>query len=548
MAADRVSASPPAIIRAARGSYASFQLVARQNRPASFELFIESPLPVDVYRQWFHFVTGSKTYVPDALIPVSLPYRSAIPDPENRIANQSAQAFWVDVWISPETKPGRYPVKASLRGGETAAANLEIDVLRQTVPDEDVVTMDHNSYGSTFLVDQYPKLAARVGESFQTSGEFFKLIHAYHRILYDHRGTFHQLGYGHGGKVAPEFAPALTGTGRNKHIANWDLFDSHYGPLLDGSAFRNSRRGAQPIPFVYLPINPEWPASFLSWGEPGYEAEFVNVVSEMERHFRAKNWTRTRFELFFNHKKRYKAFPWDGDEVRFAKDNTFFRDYARMMAKAVPASTPVKFVFRADASWTLEQQLRELAGVVNFWVCSGGIASWSRDVLRESVQRGDVVWYYGGPPAVTKPSAEITTFALRAWVWGIHGFIHWLTVSAGSDPWFRFDGGGTALVYPGERFGIEGPIPSIRLKLQRNALQDLALATALGVKDEVTQQFNGSSRNDWWAERPALANKPPDEWSNDDIDDALKPSEARLRKADAASWQRVHEYLMDRAR
>ena len=30
--------------------------------------------------------------------------------------------------------------------------------------------------------------------------------------------------------------------------------------------------------------------------------------------FREKGWTSTRFELFFNHKKRYKGFPWDGDE------------------------------------------------------------------------------------------------------------------------------------------------------------------------------------------------------------------------------------------
>ena len=102
---------------------------------------------------------------------------------------------------------------------------------------------------------------------------------------------FHQLGYGHAGKVGPEFAPALEGSGRSKHIANWDLFDRHYGPLFDGSAFAGTRRGAKPIPFAYLPINPEWPASYLWWGEPGYEAEFVNVVSAMERHFREKNWT-----------------------------------------------------------------------------------------------------------------------------------------------------------------------------------------------------------------------------------------------------------------
>jgi hypothetical protein len=543
-------------ISTARGAYASFHLVVKLDAPGEYELGIDSRLPADVFREWFHLTAADRKYFPDALVPVKLPYRSAMPDPENRIPNQTAQAFWIDVWVPADTAPGNYRVTATLRsGGETTAKSVDLQVLRATVPPDDVVTMDHNSYGSSFLADQYPKLAAQSGDGFVTSDAFFGLIHAYHRIFYEHRGTLHQLGYGHGGKVAPEFAPELAGSGRGKRIANWDLYDRHYGPLLDGSAFRNTRRGARPIPFVYLPINPEWPASFLWWDEPGYETEFVNVVSEMERHFREKGWVNTRFELFFNHKKRYKAFPWDGDEVRFARDNAYFKKYGELFRKAVPASTPVKFVFRNDASWTMERQFTELAGVVNMWICSGGILSWNRDAVRPVRERGDIIWYYGAPPEVTRPSATITELVLRAWLWDIHGFVHWLTVSAGPDPWFRFDGGGTALVYPGERFGIEGPLASIRLKIQRNALQDLALAQSLAkgtarerLQTEVAKRFSGSSPADWWIARPALADRPPDDWTNSDIDDALGPSQARRRKVDAAAWQRTRDLILQRVR
>jgi hypothetical protein len=452
----------------------------------------------------------------------------------------------VDVWVPPVTKPGPHTFTATLKvGAETAKASVDITVIAAKVPAGDVVTMDHNSYGSSWLSEQYPKLAAPHGDKFESSDDFFKLIHSYHRIFYEHRGVFHQLGYGHGGKVAPEFAPRLTGFGRTKKIASWDLFDRHYGPLFDGSAFKDTRRGSRPIPFVYLPINPEWPASFVSWGEPGYEMEFVNVVGEMERHFREKGWTGTRFELFFNHKKRYKAFPWDGDEVRFMGDDKYFKDYAEFMKKAVPASTPVKFVFRTDSSWAMEQQFKDLAGVINFWVLSGGIMSWNKDAVKRVVDRGDIVWYYGSPPEVSRPAAQITELPLRAWLQGIHGFVHWLTVSAGADPWFRFEGGGTALVYPGERFGIEGPIASIRLKVQRNALQDLALAR--DGQAEVAKRFNGSTPGDWWIPRPALADRPPEEWSNDDIDDAMKPAHS-LKRTDAASWQRVREFVLEKAR
>ena len=77
----------------------------------------------------------------------------------------------------------------------------------------------------------------------------------------------------------------------------------------------------------------------------------------MERHFREKGWTHTNFEVFFNHKKRYKGFPWDGDEVRFPKDLKYFFEYDRLLKKALPPNTPVHFVFRADVSWDMEEQL-----------------------------------------------------------------------------------------------------------------------------------------------------------------------------------------------
>jgi len=224
---------------------------------------------------------------------------------------------------------------------------------------------------------------------------FSKLIHSYHRLFYEHRGVFHQLGYGHAGKVGPEFAPVLEGSGRRKHVADWELFDRHYGPLFDGTAFSGTRRGANPIPFAYLPINPDWPASYLWWGEPGYEAEFVNVVSGMERHFREKKWTNTRLELFFNHKKRYMGYAWDGDEVRFPADNQYFREYGRLLQKAVPPDSPVKFVFRADVSWDMERQSKDLAGIVNMWICGDGILSWYPDVcaFHEGAGRHGVVLF-----------------------------------------------------------------------------------------------------------------------------------------------------------
>jgi hypothetical protein len=558
VAADRAAArSKPAAFTGVRRGHVSLQVIAKLSAPGDYQLDVPpvAGIEVSLFRQWYHFLERQKTYYPDALVPIRVPYSAHLPAPNNRIQEQKAQAFWVDLWIPAAARSGEYSLEFRLTSAEgNAQVTVPVYVLAATLPDEDAVVIDHNSYGSSWIGDLFEQQRQRIGKDFYRSDAFFKLIHAYHRIFYEHRGVFHQLGYGHAGKVGPEFAPALEGSGRSRRVSGWDLFDRHYGPLFDGSAFAGTHRGARPIPFVYLPINPEWPASYLWWGEPGYETEFVNVVAEMERHFRAKGWTGTRLELFFNHKKRYMGFPWDGDEVRFPEDNRYFREYGRLLKKAVPGDSPVKFVFRADVSWDMEQQSKDLAGIVKMWVCGGGILSWYPEVARAMKQRGDIVWYYSGPPSVSQPAAKITEFPLQAWLWGIDGFVHWLAVSPGADPWFHSDGGGTALVYSGERFGLEEPIPSIRLKLQRNAVEDLTLLDSwktrrppADLRAEAARRFNGSALQDWWNPRPGMANRPPSEWTNGEIDQATAATHKMLAKTAADSWENVHEYVMQLA-
>lgn len=560
---DRIEGAAPAhriTLETARAGYASCHLVVSLPAAGEYRLEMSSApaatgIEVKIYREWFHYVPPARQYYPDALVPIRAPYRSELPDAGNRIPKQTAQAFWVDIWVPASAPPGEYRIAATLHSsGENTSLPISLRVLKAVIPAEDAIAIDHNSYGTSWLADQYPQLRRRMDQEFFDSAEFFHLIHSYHRIFYEHRGVFHQLGYGHAGKVGPEFAPRLEGSGTNKHVVDWDLYDRHYGPLLDGSAFAGTHRGAKPIPFVYLPINPEWPASFEWWGEPGYEREFVNVVSQMEEHFRQKGWTATRFEMFFNQKKRYKGFPWDGDETRFVKDYAYLEEYARLLKLAVPADSPVKFVFRADVSWTMERQWRELAGKVNFWVCGGGIFSWYPSAPQQLKQRGDIVWTYGGTPSVMEPSSHVTLDVLRPWIQGIDGFVRWQTTAPGPDPWFQFEGGSETLVYPGDRFGIAAPIPSIRLKLERNAVQDITLLNALARKENIgglrtgaAKAFNGTNPKDWWTPRPALTDTNPEDWSNADINDATPVSPKFERLLDSAAWERVRAYIFQAA-
>jgi hypothetical protein len=106
-----------------------------------------------------------------------------------------------------------------------------------------------------------------------------------------------------------------------------------------------------------------------------------------------------------------------------------------------------------------------------------------------------------------------------------------------------------------DRFGIKGPIPSVRLKLQRNCVQDITLLDSLQsrrplaqLKAEATRRFNGTEPQDWWHSRPALLDGNPYDWSNGDLDEAIQSS-ARVHpgKPNAAAWDNVHRFVIELA-
>jgi len=515
-------------LTAARNGYASFWLQVAGK--GGYELSAEPPAPleIDLFRAWYHKMAEGGKYLVDALVPVGSAAKAQLPDPDNAIDGQTHQEYWVDVFIPADAPVGETTGRIVLTGGgSTVELPVTVAVLEAVISDEDAALVDHNSYGHRWTDDYFPSLFADCADEDERDAVRIDVLHQYYRICHEHRANFSNLGYGHHGGYDRIYGPRSTGSGRTKSLSGWEWYDRHYGPLLDGSVFATAgagappaRRPARPVWGVYTNINAGWPGDYLYWGQPGYEVEFNRCIGQFDAHYREKGWLTTRPFFFFNHKKRFRWYEWDGDEPKHAKDHVYWREVGRMF-KAAVGETLVPWAFRADASWQMANEWAELAGIVDYWVC-GGFFRWYPEESRIPVERGDTVWTYSGSPAIDAPSSAVLEHVWRIWARGIAGHCDWLSTRPDADVWNACEGALICTIYPGERFGIAGPIPSTRLKLKRNAVQDInlidAAARSAGTLDETRKRLiEAAGLTIWEDPPPVVTERPPEEWDSQNL-------------------------------
>jgi hypothetical protein len=179
--------SPTTIrLRAVRNGYVSFFGVVKQvgETPYSLSLHFDrksAGIQPQLFKTWYHRLRNKGSFIPDALIPVANPYSSKLPDPDNKVSGQTAQSFWVDFWIPSDIVPGLHQASVvAAAGRKKSQLRVQILVLQSAIPSADALTIDHNSYGTGWLANLYPKQSRSAGDSFFRSDALFNLIHAYH--------------------------------------------------------------------------------------------------------------------------------------------------------------------------------------------------------------------------------------------------------------------------------------------------------------------------------------------------------------------------------
>lgn len=542
-------------LSAAKNEYVSFQLVIGplpgQERAFKVEFYdLEGPVKIsrrnfEAYVAWY--IKSGKRWWPEVLLPLEVTGGVvAAPFRENAVPGQRYQAVWVDLFVPREARAGSYSGRLKVSDGKNEVeVGIQLRVLPIVIPDECSMLYDLNNYADGISAG-WPELVADVNR--HRSARYRRIEKAFFRAAHEHRGCMHYLPYGHSSYIPPTFAPELAGHGKNKHVKSWRDFDRHFGSYFDGSAFSGTKRGPIPVPHFWMPLCLDWPADFKLFGKKGYETEWRGVGKEMVQHFREKGWNRTSFDMFLNHKQRYRFYPWDCEEVRFRADNAIhyiFRDLWRGTYDW-PNTKPVKFTYTLGITWTFGiDTLTPMREFVEVWV--GELGGWHQNQLPGIHARGQQVWACSGSPCIYDAPVAANWWPLRIWMRDLDGFMPWLSLGWGKDPWSAPPlQGRTTLFYPGARFGIDGPVVSQRLKVMRNAMQTAELfelaARKVGrdlVKKRINKLLGLAGITDWLAKMPAYAKrKPPSQWTKEDFA-TEKPSVAQWQNYNANTWRSI---------
>lgn len=501
-------AAPVAVVvlHAARNEVVCFQLaVSADELPARMAIrasSLEGPagaeIPASAMR-WFRVwsVKDGDNWWGEYAVPLDgeleLPWR------ENAVADQKWQAVLCDLYVPKDCAPGTYRGQIELRGaGASLAVPLRLNVHDWLMPDECSFEVDFNCYGPVCPADGWADYLAKE--------------RAYYAVAHEHRATLNPLPYTHGGHVYDGFAPSLSGAGGTVRVTDWATYDEHYGPYLDGTAFTGYRAGV-PISHMYLPLHENWPSPISEHYhvpiderrypemifaharlappieqafDEDFKAAFLSVARQFARHFAERGWISTDLQCYLNNKHYYKdpaqggrgTSWWCLDEPTCTDDFLALRFFGQLFAQAKAEARPARLLFRADISRP-QWQRDFLDGLTDLECVSGAFWTYNRRCLDMQRRWGVRFWHYGTANPVRESNLSAISWALRAYCAGADGILPW-NVIGGEDALAQpID---TALLIPGRRFGIDGPLVSLRVKAFRRAQQDVELLTAVARK------------------------------------------------------------------
>ena len=433
---------------------------------SNVSVFRGVPVRVTDYPPWYLRLVDDvpeATDFYDALMPVDAPKTG---QPYTLDSGERA-VLWVDLYVPRGTKAGRYDGEVTVRTGWVFGTlqrriPISVQVYDFVLPDTRSIAavggFDHELLFRTFVQREgKPYIPARldarqplVREGLVTMRQLMQLGHAHRLDLFSRT-------------LRPGIKRDLFG----KLQVNWEDYDAIVLPYLKGTAFED-RIGCPAWP---LPLSHDWPnpEHYGGVNSDAYADAVGSLVVESRRHFGEDIDTSDRVFLW----------PYRGPVGGEAYDR--FARLARI-ARAADAETPILSPLPPTppraTGWQVPKDFSQLVDII---APPGHLLdpSVGAPLVRSDKPLLGAWLSPGQPPYVPSLGVVATPADVRAIPWFAVKYrctglflpevLHWP-----DDPFATAAGAETRLFYPGTIAGIQGVLPSTRLKRLRRGLQDIA--------------------------------------------------------------------------
>jgi len=398
-------------------------------------------------------VSTGDAYWPDPVVPLN---RLKL-DPNSK-AMFGYHSYLVECHIPAEIAAGQHQGELTLSNGtERLALPVTLEVYDFSIPDRLSFFPEMNAYG-------LPENELD-----------------YYRLAQQHRTVLNRLPYYHNGRVEQGCAPQIV-DGK----FDWSDWDKRFGPLFDGTAFKDLPRGSIPLECFYLPMFENWPIPIAPnytenyWAEQAlsktYREQFVKSSGEIAEHLQQQGWSKTIFQFYLNGKNNFKergwsrsTCPWILDEPAHFQDFDALSWFGKAFHEGVTPTKIDNLVFRTDVSRP-QWQRDVLDGLVGYAVVSSALRTYPRHVLDRAKTNRELVVEYGTSNRLDQSNLQPLAWCIDSWTLGINGVLPWQTIG-NKDSWSKGDE--LSLFYPALDSEDKSPIPSIRLKSYRRGQQDV---------------------------------------------------------------------------
>ena len=455
-------------------------------QPEAIQIFRMHRVRVPSWPGWHIRTIPADQRIPepfDALVPIDAP-RGGLPA---TLEQGKTMDFWVDVTIPKGSFVGEHLGSLQLTSGDRVLDSLDIRltvwpiILPEDADRGVIVDVDHRSlFAHHVFVDGAPHAPASTWRDDPNRDALDAVLSYTMRMLRRHGVN----------PVLAKLYPVVK-INRLQHVlVDWEQYDATVGPLLDGTMFFNRiPLSAWPIPIdADFPPPPAYGAS----SSVGYSTALGEYLSQCARHFDEKGWLERSYTMVPS------ADSPGLDAIRATEH------FSRLIRRADERLAILSRLFPQDLApygWT-GFPFAALSDRVDIWMPDAQFYDARR--MRDERVAGRRTWVsldrppYCGSVSIAAPATDNRAIAWQERHLDAE-FVHaglvngWPAPVASplvgdervasplvgdellaADPQACVTHDPNVLIYPGTPFGLNVPVPSVRLKRLRRGLQDAA--------------------------------------------------------------------------